>query len=142
MDDAVLGGEKGELEGGKRGRKGPNKVPFVIAVATTDDGRPQRLLLQVAQHTGEDIERVARTHIAPSARVVSDGLGCFRAVTRAGCRHEPIVAAHEPSNPRRSPPRWVNTMLVTKTASPARHDRRPYVPRTAESMAQAARATW
>jgi hypothetical protein len=28
MDDAVLGGEKGELEGGKRGRKGPTKVPF------------------------------------------------------------------------------------------------------------------
>ena len=38
MDDAVLGGEKGELEGGKRGRKGPNKIPFIIAVATTDEG--------------------------------------------------------------------------------------------------------
>src|SRR5436189_167103 len=80
MDDAVLGGEKAELEGGKRGRKGPNKVPFVIAVATSDEGRPQRLFLQVAEHTGEDIERVARAHLAPSARVVSDGLGCFRAV--------------------------------------------------------------
>jgi hypothetical protein len=63
------------------GRKGPNKIPFVIAVATTDEGRPQRLLLEVAEHTGEDIERVARTHLAPSARVVSDGLSCFRAVT-------------------------------------------------------------
>ena len=53
MDDAVLGGEKTELEGGKRGRKGPNKVPFVIAVATSDEGRPQRLFLQVAEHTGD-----------------------------------------------------------------------------------------
>ena len=103
MDDAVLGGEKGELEGGKRGRKGPNKIPFVIAVATTDEGRPQRLLLEVAEHTGEDIERVARAHLAPSARVVSDGLSCFRAVTRAGCRHEPIVAAREPEQPEKIP---------------------------------------
>ncbi len=54
MDDAVLGGEKGELEGGKRGRKGPNKIPFLVAVATSDEGRPQRLLLQVAGHTGEE----------------------------------------------------------------------------------------
>ena len=38
MDDAVLGGEKSELDGGKRGRGGPNKVPFVVAVATNDDG--------------------------------------------------------------------------------------------------------
>ena len=28
MDDAVLGGEKSELDGGKRGRSGPNKTPF------------------------------------------------------------------------------------------------------------------
>ena len=34
MDDAVLGGEKSELDGGKRGRGGKNKIPFVIAVAT------------------------------------------------------------------------------------------------------------
>ena len=40
MDDAVWGGEQGELEGGKRGRAGPNKVPFVVAVATSDDGHP------------------------------------------------------------------------------------------------------
>jgi transposase-like protein len=133
MDDAVLGGEKGELDGGKRGRKGPNKIPFVIAVATTDEGRPQRLLLEVAEHTGDEIERVARTHLAPSARVVSDGLSCFRAVTRAGCRHEPIVAAREPEQPEKIPAfRWVNTVLGNlKTAITGTFHsiRRPYVPR-------------
>ena len=133
MDDAVLGGEKAELEGGKRGRKGPNKVPFVIAVATSDEGRPQRLFLQVAEHTGEDIERVARAHLAPSARVVSDGLGCFRAVTRAGCRHEPIVAARAPEQPEKIPAfRWVNTVLGNlKTAITGTFHsiRRKYVPR-------------
>jgi len=85
MDDAVLGGEKGELDGGKRGRGGPNKIPFVVAVATTDDGHPQRLaLLPVAAHNSDEIERVAKAHLAPTARVVSDGLACFMAVTRAG----------------------------------------------------------
>ena len=30
MDDVIYGGEKHEHEGGKRGRGGPNKVPFVV----------------------------------------------------------------------------------------------------------------
>ena len=42
-DDMVLGGEKSEADGGKRGRSGPNKPPFVVAVETSDDGRPLRL---------------------------------------------------------------------------------------------------
>jgi transposase-like protein len=33
MDDAVLGGERHEMDGGKRGRAGPNKTPFVVAFA-------------------------------------------------------------------------------------------------------------
>ena len=94
MDDAVLGGEKGELEGGKRGRGGPNKIPFVVAVATSDEGRPQRLaLMPVAAHNKDEIARIAELHLAPSARVVSDGLACFAAVTKAGCLHEPVVVS-------------------------------------------------
>lgn len=114
MDDAVLGGEKSELDGGKRGRGGPNKVPFVVAVATDDNGHPQRLLLHVVKtHDGANIEAMARTHLAPTARVVSDGLGCFRAVTRAGCRHEPVNVTktlHGKSE-KLSCFRWVNTIL-------------------------------
>jgi transposase-like protein len=113
MDDAVLGGEKSELVGGKRGRAGPNKTPFVVAVATNDEGRPQRLLLHVVKaHDGDAIEAMAKAHLAPSARVVSDGLGCFRAVTKAGCTHEPIIAARAPQQPEKIPAfRWVNTVL-------------------------------
>ena len=113
MDDAVMGGRQGELEGGKRGRSGPNKTPFVAAVATSDDGRPLRLLLHVVKsHDGEAIEAMARAHLAPGARVVSDGLGCFRAVTRVGCVHEPIVAQRAPQNSEKIPAfRWVNTVL-------------------------------
>lgn len=113
MDDAVLGGEKSEPDGGKRGRGGPNKVPFVAAVATDDDGHPQRVLLHVVRaHDGASIEAMARAHLAPSARIVSDGLACFRAVTKAGCAHEPVIAAREPQQAEKIPAfRWVNTVL-------------------------------
>ena len=66
MDDAVLGGEKSELDGGKRGRSGPNKTPFVVAVETSDDGRPLRLLLHVVKvHDGAEIESMAKAHLEP-----------------------------------------------------------------------------
>jgi len=38
MDDPVLGGEKGEPEGGQRGRGGPDKVPLVAAIVTNQEG--------------------------------------------------------------------------------------------------------
>ena len=83
MDDVIYGGEKHEHEGGKRWRGGPNKLPFVAAVQTTDAGHPVRLLLHVVKtHEGETIEAMARQHLQSTARVVSDGLVCVRAVTR------------------------------------------------------------
>jgi hypothetical protein len=72
MDDAVMAGRQSELEGGKRGRFGPNKTPFVAAVASSDDGHPLRLLLHVVKaHDGDVIEAIARAHLAPDARVIS-----------------------------------------------------------------------
>lgn len=134
MDDAVWGGEKGELDGGKRGRGGPNKVPFVVAVATSDDGRPLRLMLHVvARHSSVEIEKMARAHLATTARVVSDGLACFRAVTKAGCGHQPIVTSRAPEQAEKIPAfRWVNTVLGNvKTAIHGTFHalRRPYVAR-------------
>jgi transposase-like protein len=135
MDDAVLGGEKSEIDGGKRGRGGPNKIPFVVAVETTEEGRPQRLaLLPVAAHNSEEIERVAKAHLAPTARVVSDGLSCFRAVTKAGCKHEPIIVERTQHGCSEKVPefRWANTVLgnVKTAITGTFHSiRRPYVPR-------------
>lgn len=112
MDDAVFGGQKHLDDGGKRGRNGPNKTPFVIAVETSDEGHPRRLLLHVVKtHDGKNIEAMARAHLSPTARVVSDGLGCFRAVTRIGCTHEPMVAAQLGWSERLPCFRWVNTVL-------------------------------
>jgi hypothetical protein len=46
----------------------------------------------------------------PGTRVVSDGLGCFAAVTSAGCLHTPIVVGQR--KPRELPEFvWVNTVL-------------------------------
>lgn len=113
MDDAVLGGEKRELDGGKRGRGGPNKTPFVIAVETSEEGRPWHLLLHVVEsHDGKSIATMAKAHLAPTACVLSDGLGCFRAVTKAGCTHIPIVTGRARQHPEKIPAfRWVNTVL-------------------------------
>lgn len=113
IDDAVLGGERSEAEGGKRGRGGPNKTPFVAAVATDDCGRPRRLLLKVvASHDSASILALAKAHLAASARVVSDGLGCFRVVTTAGCAHEPVTVSRAARPPQKIQAfRWVNTVL-------------------------------
>ena len=112
MDDVVIGGEKSVLEGGKQGRGGANKLPFVIAVETTDDHRPTRLLLHVVKsHDSASIEAMARAHLAPSARVISDGLGCFRAVTRVGCTHEPVTVTKADNHGEKlSCFKWVNTI--------------------------------
>lgn len=113
MDDAVMGGEKSLLDGGKQGRGGPNKTPFVAAVATSDDGHPLRLLLHVVKaHDSLSIEAMARARLAPTARVVSDGLACFRAVTRAGCTHEAVnVSKASDHGEKLACFRWVNTAL-------------------------------
>jgi hypothetical protein len=54
---------------------------------------------------------MARQHLAPTARVVSDGLGCFRAVTRVSCAHEPIVAAKTGWSEKNPAFRWGNTIV-------------------------------
>lgn len=89
VDDAYLGGER---TGGKVGRGSENKVPFVAAVATTDAGAPVRVKLSpVSGFTSRAVADWAKCSLAPRARVVSDGLACFAAVTEAGCTHEPFV---------------------------------------------------
>ena len=84
----------------------------MVAVETSDDGRPLRLLLYVVKsHDGAEIERMAKAHLEPTARVVSCGLGCFRAVTKAGCTHEPVIAAKAGHSEKLPCFRWVNTVL-------------------------------
>ncbi len=89
MDDAYLGGER---SGGKRGRGAPGKTPFLAAVETTAEGKPVRLKLRrVKGFRRVEVEAFAQQSFDPASTVVSDGLDCFTAVTKAGCTHQPIV---------------------------------------------------
>jgi len=108
VDDAYLGGERA---GGKPGRGSENKVPIVAAVSLDAKGRPRFLKLNmVSGFTSEAIGQWAKACLAPGCAVISDGLGCFAAVTSAGCTHQQVVVGDR--KPRELPQfLWVNTVL-------------------------------
>ena len=108
VDDAYLGGERA---GGKPGRGSENKVPFVAAVSLNDLGHPLYVkVTPVAGFTSDAISKWAKNSLAPGSRVLSDGLGCFAAVTDAGCIHTVEVVGQR--KPKDLPQfKWVNTVL-------------------------------
>ncbi|MEW8028156.1 MAG: IS1595 family transposase [Candidatus Thiodiazotropha sp.] len=108
MDDAYVGGEKP----GKRGRGSRNKVPFVAAVETTQDGRPLKIhLRRVRGFRSKEIARYAKASLVSGSTVYSDGFYCFRAVTDAECEHIAIVTGGGRKSAQHSIFKWVNTML-------------------------------
>lgn len=108
IDDAYLGGERA---GGKAGRGSENKVPFVAAVSVNEAGNPMYLKLNVLSgFTAQALGKWAKASLTPGTVVSSDGLGCFAAVTAAGCVHMPTVVGS--LKPRDLPEfKWVNTVL-------------------------------
>jgi hypothetical protein len=114
LDDAFWGGRRR----GKRGRGARGKTPMVAAVATDEDGHPQRMRLsRVRGFRVREIARWSPTHLSPGSRVCSDGLSCFSAVRQAGCRHEPKVMSG-PGSLRRRPSNGSTPCSVTsKTPS-------------------------
>lgn len=109
MDDAYLGGAR---SGGKRGRGSPGKTPFIAAVETTATGKPVRIKLRcVKGFRRAEIEAFAKQSLAPASTVLSDGLDCFTAVTKAGCTHQPIITGSGRKAARHPAFKWVNTML-------------------------------
>jgi len=108
MDDAYLGGERS----GPPGRGAEGKTPFVAAVETTDDGKPHQIILRrVKTFSKHALEKLAGTALTPGAEVVSDGLACFAAVTKAGCMHKAIVTGSGPKAAKTPTFKWVNTAL-------------------------------
>ncbi|MGD3047050.1 IS1595 family transposase, partial [Xanthomonas oryzae] len=78
LDDAYLGGER---NGGKAGRGSENKRPFVIAVETTEDGRPVRAVMDpVPDFTKAALSKWIGQRLHPGADLYSDGLGAFGAL--------------------------------------------------------------
>lgn len=108
IDDAYLGRDR---TGGKTGRGSENKVPFVAAVSVNEAGHPLHVKLRlVSGFTSQALGKWAKANLAPGTVVSSDGLGCFAAVTGAGCLHLPTVVGT--LKPRDLPEfKWVNTVF-------------------------------
>lgn len=113
IDDAYLGGERA---GGKRGRGSENKVPFIAAVQTTEDGQAVLACFAPSPFTKEAFEKFAAKSLVRPLAAVSDGLGCFTAAEGVGV-HERIVTGGGKASVRLPQFRAVNTVLSNlKTA--------------------------
>ena len=98
-----------------------------------EEGKPVQLKLRrVTSFCSRTVEGFAKRGLDRTCEVVSDGLGCFAAVTKAGCRHTVTKtgsgarAAHTPAF------KWVNTALGNIKAAIAgtyRSISRKHVPR-------------
>jgi ribosomal protein L37AE/L43A len=108
IDDAYLGGEHPE---GKRGRGSENKVAFIAAVQTTDQGQAQYACFSRQAFTTEAVAIFAAKSLATSAQVVSDGLWCFGAVKIIGAEHERIVTGGGPDSVKLPQFKAINTVL-------------------------------
>jgi hypothetical protein len=109
IDDAYLGGE---LPGGKAGRGSENKIPFIAAVQTNNQGHPLYAVFSpVKSFCKNDVELWAKRSLRPSSLVVSDGLYCFQAVEAAGCLHQREIVGKGRKSTSMDCFRWVNTIL-------------------------------
>ena len=88
VDDAYLGGQR---SGGKPGRGSANKVPFIAAVQTTEDGKPHLVCFAQRPFTKDSFTNFMAKSMALPLTVVSDGLGCFTVTAEMGAVHDRTV---------------------------------------------------
>ena len=82
----------GKRTGGKAGRGSENKIPFVAALSMDHQNHPTFVKFSpVPGFTLTAIAARARDNLSPGGSVISDGLDCFLAVTKAGCSHQAFV---------------------------------------------------
>jgi len=114
IDDAYLGGER---SGGKAGRGSENKVPFVAAVQTTEDGKAHLACLAPLPFTKAALKDFFTTSMALPLTVVSDGLGCFTVASSLGAVHEREITGGGKASVLNEKFRAVNTLISNvKTA--------------------------
>ena len=114
VDDAYLGGKRS----GKAGRGSENKIPFVAAVETNDQGHPIRAVFSpVKTFSSAEIAKWACISLSSAAMVISDGLAFFRSVVSSGCSHTYEVVGKDQKSTEMGCFYWVNTVLSNvKTA--------------------------
>ena len=107
LDDAYLGGER---SGGKTGRGSENKVPFVVAVQTTNRGEPHRVCMAQLPFRRTALADFAAARLLRPLTVVSDGLDCFTVTADAGV-HERVVTGGGKASAKLPQFAAVNTIL-------------------------------
>ncbi len=129
IDDAYIGGERP----GKPGRGAEGKTPFIAAVQTEVEGKPQKMALHtVSGFTSEQVRVFAKQKLDPMADVFSDGLACFAAVIDEGCSHTVTVSGGGRKAALNPTFRWVNTALgniKSALTGTYRHINSKHVPR-------------
>jgi hypothetical protein len=109
IDDSYWGGKKRD---GNRGRGATGKIPFIAAVATSDKGHPLNMrFTRVRSFSSKAVGDWAVVPVAPGSHVVSDGLGCFNAIGRAGYDHTAIITGGGPDSVKIPEFKWVNTII-------------------------------
>ena len=88
IDDAYLGGER---SGGKPGRGSENKVPFVAAVQTTNDGKHELVCFSPQPFTKEAMKAFAARSLMLPLSLISDGLSCFEIGPQIGAHHDQTI---------------------------------------------------
>jgi hypothetical protein len=91
IDDSYLGGKR---SGGKRGRGAGGKIPFIVAVQTTDSSEKFPVFTKLTPITAfqkEIIEKWTEKSIKRGSTVVSDGLPAFSGLD-SRCNHETHIA--------------------------------------------------
>ncbi|MGR5239247.1 IS1595 family transposase, partial [Vibrio alfacsensis] len=89
LDDAYWGGKS---KGGKRGRGAAKKVPFIAAVEVNEERHPIYMRMSVVESFKKnEVKQWASKHIAPKTLVITDGLGGFDGLTKAGIYHDENV---------------------------------------------------
>jgi len=93
-------------------------VSFIAAIQTTEAGQPLKVCLKKLEFTKVANADWAKATLTSSARVVSDGLWCFKAVTALGATHERTDTGGGPACVKLEQFRAVNTFLGNlKTAN-------------------------
>src|SRR5215203_5634447 len=93
-------------------------IRILAAIETTPEGKPVRLKLRrVTSFCRRAVEGFAKRSLDRTCEVVSDGLGCFAAVAKAGCQHTVITTGSGARAARTPAFKWVNTALGNMKAA-------------------------
>jgi hypothetical protein len=116
IDDAYIGGER-TGEGSGRGRRG--HTPFIVAIETSDDGRPLHARVQVVRGFRAGETKRLCSGVETGTTVVSDGGQWFRCIAeQPGIVHERHVTGSDRRVARHPAFRWrTRCWPMSRTAS-------------------------